>query len=499
MGKMKKFWALLLSMSMIITALLMSSVVIASADSEISLSKLTYNVDGKLYSVPQAGNLTISTTAAGTGKVKLIAAKYDRKTNELKDVQLSGECVLNGNSAEVSVAINITNLSDEKLKVFAWDMETLKPFDIADSGISFKDAADLAEYYAINTYNKRVRYKNLTCSPLVGKSYFDDSKYYMWQICSYGNNSVKPHSVTFSPTNVTENMTKDYTVYILAAGTKSGDKLHIYDGDNPVSEPNATVTLNNTWDLKDTSNNAPLVMNKVRVKNWNVTSDEILGLNKKDGNVDVREIYIFESKNVSDELDSVIMNSTMGKYEDANPVGDDMTFDEAAALADYSAAFTKDGIVGDMKNTNTAGGYFNTQFFAWEPAQFDNYYNFSSSKVTSDISGDYTIYILAGSYAVGDKTKNNGNGQLGVYDGQEKNVSYLTIPAETIVLDEHKTELIETGYKMYKINAENYKMTKDSVIKFNSTTKHGTFIRKIYIFKTAAVTEAVDAAMMSSH
>ena len=53
-----------------------------------------------------------------------------------------------------------------------------------------------------------------------------------------------------------------------------------------------------------------------------------------------------------------------------------MTFEKAASKAAYSALFTNEGIVGDIINTNVAGGYFDTRYFAWEPAQWDNKYNF---------------------------------------------------------------------------------------------------------------------------
>lgn len=177
----------------------------------------------------------------------------------------------------------------------------------AVNGMTLEQAAEFADYYAVNKYGQSVKYKNLAASLLPNKSYFDDNLYYMWQICSYGNNDVKPHSVTFKPTNVTENINKDYTIYILASGSKSGDMLYIYDGDNPVSSPNDSLILYNTWDLKNPESDEPWQMYKLRVKDWDVTADEIIGFNKKAGNINLREVYIFDSAKVTDEIDAAML------------------------------------------------------------------------------------------------------------------------------------------------------------------------------------------------
>ncbi|MBQ8526165.1 MAG: hypothetical protein IJ460_05570 [Clostridia bacterium] len=484
----------------IVASLFTSFAVSGAQDDTVTVGTPVYEVGGKIVPLPMAGDVKIKAAAAGTGNATLIAAVYNKETLALEDVALSDEAVLSGGYQELTATVSITDLSKQNLRLFVWDMSTLKPYTVPANEVTYSQAVEMADYYAINTYSKTARFKNLTHSLLANKSYFDDSNYYIWQVCSYGNNGVKPHSVSFVPTDVTENTKKDYTIYVYAAGTNAGDKLHLTDGDNEIAAPNATITLNNTWNLEDKTNNATFEMHKIQAQDWDVTSDLILGMNKATGNISVREIYIFETKNVSDELDSLIRSSSMGRYEDAaaeEAPDTAMTFAEAAALADYSAEMTDAGIVGDIINTNTAGGYFNTQYFAWEPAQWDNKYNFNSSKVTGDISGDYTMFIMAGSYAVGDTSKNGGNGALHIYDGQENSVEILSIAPNTIVLADHQSSLIEDGYTMYKVRAENWQMTKDSVVKFNSSTKHGTFIRKFYIFESSKVTPQIETAMMS--
>jgi len=180
-------------------------------------------------------------------------------------------------------------------------------------------------------------------------------------------------------------------------------------------------------------------------------------------------------------------------------IPDVVSFESAVTFATCYAEMSEIGPVGDTINTNAPGGYHDMAYYAWEPTLWNTKYNFKSSNITDDTLGDYTLYVLCGSYTVGDKNKASGRGSMYVYDADNKCMANIVVEPNTIELADHMSGITETGYKMFKARLENWKMTKDCVVQFNSATQSGTFIRKFYIFKTSDITPEIDSAMMGNY
>ena len=182
-------------------------------------------------------------------------------------------------------------------------------------------------------------------------------------------------------------------------------------------------------------------------------------------------------------------------------IPDDISFENAVTYATCYAEMTDDGIKGDTIHTEVAGGngYDDMLYYYWEPTLWNTKYKFKSSNITEDVVGDYTMYVLCGSYTVGDKNKASGRGSVYVYDAEDNCMANIVLEPNTVEFADHTSGITETGYKMYKVRLENWKMTKDCIVQFNSATQKGNLIRKFYIFKTSDITDRIDSAMMGNY
>lgn len=182
-------------------------------------------------------------------------------------------------------------------------------------------------------------------------------------------------------------------------------------------------------------------------------------------------------------------------------IPDDISFENAVTYATCYAEMTDDGIKGDTIHNDVAGGngYDDMLYYYWEPALWNTKYTFKSSNITEDVVGDYTMYVLCGSYTVGDKDKSSGKGAMYMFDADDNYIASIALEPNTVEFVDHLSSITETGYKMYKVRLENWKMTKDCVVKFNSATQKGNLLRKFYIFKTSDITDRIDSAMMGNY
>ena len=182
-------------------------------------------------------------------------------------------------------------------------------------------------------------------------------------------------------------------------------------------------------------------------------------------------------------------------------IPDDISFESAVTFATCYAEMTDDGIKGDTIHTEVAdgNGYDDMLYYYWEPALWNTKYKFRSSNITEDVVGDYTMYVLCGSYTVGDKNKSSGKGAMYMFDADDNYVASIALEPNTVEFADHTYGITETGYKMYKVRLENWKMTKDCVVQFNSATQKGNLIRKFYILKTSDITPEIDSAMMGNY